>query len=67
VHRLSLLLRSIGHKFKIHRTTSSTDNERGDIEIKDYVFLPHGEDDRLPPRTLVMDVTITHDRYGRTT
>jgi hypothetical protein len=29
--------------------------------------LPHGEDDRLPPRTLVMDVTMTHDRYGRTT
>ncbi len=27
-----------------------------DIEIKDYVILPHGEDDRLPPRTLVMDV-----------
>ncbi len=25
------------------------------------------EDDRLPPRTLVMDVTMTHDRYGRTT
>ncbi len=27
----------------------------------------HGEDDRFPPRTLVMDVTMTHDRYGRTT
>ena len=24
------------------------DNERGDIEIKDYVILTHGEDDRLP-------------------
>ena len=24
-------------------------------------------DDSLPPRTLVMDVTMTHDRYGRTT
>ena len=42
-------------------------NERGDIEIQDYVILPRGEDDRLPPRTLVMDVTMTHDRYGRTT
>jgi hypothetical protein len=42
-------------------------NERCDIEIKDYVILPCGEDDRLPPRTLVMDVTMTHDRYGRTT
>ncbi len=39
----------------------------GDIEIQDYVILPLGEDDRLPPRTLVMDVTMTHDRYGRTT
>jgi hypothetical protein len=29
--------------------------------------LSHGEDDRLPPRTLVMDVTMTHDHYGRTT
>jgi hypothetical protein len=29
--------------------------------------LPHGEDDRLPRRTLVVDVTMTHDRYGRTT
>jgi hypothetical protein len=29
--------------------------------------LPRGEDDRIPPRTLVMDVTMTHDRYGRTT
>ena len=29
--------------------------------------MPRGEDDRLPPRTLVMDVTMTHDCYGRTT
>ena len=27
----------------------------------------HRQDDSLPPRTLVMDVTMTHDRYGRTT
>ena len=26
-----------------------------------------GEDNRLPPRTLMLDVTMTHDRYGRTT
>jgi hypothetical protein len=31
------------------------------------VFLSHGEYDRIPPRALVMDVTMTHDRYGRTT
>jgi hypothetical protein len=41
-------------------------NERGDIKIQDYVILPRGEDDNLPPRTLVMDVTMTYDRYGRT-
>ncbi len=29
--------------------------------------MTRGEDDRIPPRTLVMDVTMTHDRYGRTT
>jgi len=29
--------------------------------------VPRGEDDRLPPRTLVMDVTMTHVRYGRST
>ncbi len=67
VYRLSLLLRSVGHRLKTHRITPAADNERGDIEIQDYVFLSHGEDDRLPPRTLVMDVTMTHDRYGRTT
>jgi hypothetical protein len=67
VYRISLLLRSVGHRVKTHRITPVTVNERGDIEIQDYVFLPHGEDDRLPPRTLVMDVTMTHDRYGRTT
>ena len=37
------------------------------IEIKDYVILPRGEDDRLPPHTFMMDVTMTHDRYGHTT
>jgi hypothetical protein len=67
VYRISLLLRSVGHRVKTHRKTPAAGNERGDIEIQDYVILPHGEDDSLPPRTLVMDVTMTHDRYGRTT
>ncbi len=62
-----MFLRSIGHRVKPHRITPAVGNERGDIEIKDYVILPNGEDDSLPPRTLVMDVTMTHDRYGRTT
>ena len=42
-----------------------TGNQHGDIEIKDYVILPRGEDNSLPPRTLMMDVTMTHDHYGR--
>jgi hypothetical protein len=62
----TLLLHSVGHRVKTHKITPPAVNERGDIEIQDYVFLPRGEDDRIPPRTLVMDVT-THDRYGRTT
>jgi hypothetical protein len=67
VNRLSLLLHSVGHRVKTHRITPVTTDERSDIEIKDYVIFPHGEDDRLPPRTLVMDVTMTHVPYGRTT
>ncbi len=58
---------SVGHRVKTHRIIPATVNERGDIEIKDYVILSHVEDDRIPPHTLVMDVTMTHDRYGRTT
>jgi hypothetical protein len=66
VNKLSLILCSLGHRVKTHRTTSPG-HERGDIEIKDYVILPLGEDDRIPPHTLVMDVTMTYDRYGLTT
>ena len=58
---ISLLLRSVGHRVKTHRITPAAGNDRGDIEIQDYVILPHGEDDRFPPNTLVMDVTMTHD------
>ena len=65
--KLSLLFRSVGHRVKPHKVTPAAGNERGDIEIKDYVILPRGEDNRLPPRTLMMDVTMTHDHYGRTT
>ncbi len=67
VYSLSLLLRSVGHRVKTHKITPTPGHERGDIEIQDYLFLPYGEDDRIPPRTLVMDVTMTNDRYGRTT
>jgi hypothetical protein len=42
--------------------------ERGDLEIIDYVVLqkPQEEADRLPPpRTLILDFTMTHPRCGR--
>jgi hypothetical protein len=63
IYRFSLLLHSVGHRVKTHGITPASGNERGDIEIQDYVILSRGEDDRFPPRTLVMDVTMTHDRY----
>ena len=48
--------------------TPEPGKERGDIEIKDYVVLqkPQGQDNLLPPpRTLIMDFTMTHVRFGR--
>jgi hypothetical protein len=42
-------------------------NKKVSLPLKDYVVLPHGEDIRLPPRPLMLDVTMMHDRYGRTT
>ena len=67
MYKLSLLFRSVGHRVTIHKVTSDTGNERGDIEVRDYVLLTRGEDNRIPSHTLLMDVTMTHDRYGRTT
>jgi len=34
----SSLLRSIGHRVKVHKITPVVGNESGDIEIKDYVI-----------------------------
>jgi hypothetical protein len=31
---------------------------------KDYVVLPTGENNDLPPLTLILDFTLTHDRFG---
>jgi len=59
------MLRSVGHRVKTHKVTPAAGNERGDIEIDNYVVLPRGEDNLLPPRTLIMDFTMTHDRYVR--
>ena len=39
-------------------------NERGDIEIGEDIVLPRGQDNLLPPRPLLMDYTMTHDRFG---
>jgi hypothetical protein len=68
VYRLGGILGSVGHRVKIHKITPATGKERGDLEIKDYVSLqkPQEQDDRLPPpRTLMLDFTLTHTRYGR--
>ena len=57
----------MGHKVKIHKITPATEKERGDIEIKDYVVMqkPQTQDNRLPPpRTLILDYTMTHIRFG---
>ena len=68
VYRLGVILGSVGHKVKIHKITPDTGKERGDLEIKDYVVLqkPHEQAERLPPpRTLILDFTMTHPHYGR--
>ena len=57
----------MGHRVKIHKTTPTTDKERGDTEIKDYVVIqkPQTQDNRLPPpHTLIMDYSMTHIRFG---
>ncbi len=57
----------MGHRVKIHKITPTTGKERDDLEIKDYVFLqkPLEQADRLPPpRTLILDFTLTYTRYG---
>ena len=61
------MFRSVGHRVKTYKVAPATGNARGDIEIKDYVVLPRREDNLHSPHTLIMDVTMTHDRYGRTT
>jgi hypothetical protein len=69
VYRLGDILGSVGHRVKVHKNTRATGKERGDLEIKDYVVLqkPQEQSDRLPPpRTLILDFTLTHTLYGRT-
>jgi hypothetical protein len=65
VYRLGGIFGSVGHRVKIHKITPATGKERDDLEIKDYVVLqkPLEQADRLPPRTLILDFTLTHTRY----
>jgi hypothetical protein len=67
VYRLGGILGTVGHRVEIHKITPVTGKERGDLEIKDYALLqkPQEQTDRLPPpRTLILDFTLTHTRYG---
>ncbi len=66
VYRLGGIFGLVGHRVKIHKITPATGKERGDLEIKDYMVLqkPLEHADRLPPpRTLILDFTLTHTRY----
>ena len=68
VRRLGAILSSVDHRVKINNITPATDKERGDVEIRDYVVLQKPRDltDCLPPpRTLILDFTLTHTRFGR--
>jgi hypothetical protein len=63
VYRVGGILGSVGHRVKIHKITTGTGNGRGDLEMKDCVVLqkPQERTDRLPPpRTLILDFTLTH-------
>jgi hypothetical protein len=67
VYRLGGIFGSMGHRLKIHKITPDTGKERDAPEIKDYVVLqkPQEQADHLPPpRTLILDFTLTHTRYG---
>jgi hypothetical protein len=68
VHRLGVILSSVGHRVKINNITPATCKERGDVKIRDYVVLQKPRDltDCLPPpRTLILDFTLTHTRFGK--
>ncbi len=58
----------MGHRVKIHNITPVTGKERGDVEIRDYVVLQKPRDltDCLPPpRTLILDFSLTHTCFGK--
>jgi hypothetical protein len=47
VYRISSMIRSVGHRVKIHKVAPAVGNERDDVEIKDYVVFPPGQDNLL--------------------
>jgi hypothetical protein len=57
VNSLSSMLRSVVHRVENHKVAPAVGNERGNVEINDYVVLPRGEDNRLPPLPLILGVT----------
>ena len=62
------ILSSVGHRVKINHITSATGKERGDVEIRDYVLFQKPRDltDCLPPpRTLILDFTLTYTCFGK--
>ena len=68
MRRLGDILSSVGHQVKVHNITPATGKERGDVEIRDYVVMQKQRDltDCLPPlRTLILDLTLTHTRFGK--
>ena len=47
VNKLSSIFVTAGYRVKTHKITPAVGNECEDIEIKDYIVLPHGEDNNL--------------------
>ena len=61
ITQLQPLFRSLGHAVRVQTAvTASKGNQRGDVEINDY--LRHNGVDR----TLVFDFSMAHDRWGAT-
>jgi hypothetical protein len=64
-HRIQLQDKDFTQPYNI---TPATGKERGDVEIREYIVLQKTRDltDCLPPpRTLILDFTLTHTRFGK--
>ena len=59
---LGPLFRSSGHVVRSqHQVTASAGKRRGDVEVRNYLH------DAAGTRSLVFDLSITHDRFGAST